>query len=310
MFAWFLRYRRQQFPDRVRFTTRSYKYRLAYWIELDGLTPGSLSSIDAKITGPNRVEVQTAGIDGFTLRLAGHPLYDPAKAVALKINGIGVYGGLKSGLSFSVAGQGWKAEPYHRPEGAKGPGREGPISEAISRRHLYVYGTADSPDDDELNRRRQQAEQAANWLRPPGRLLLSLSAVADTEVTESDLRSSNLVLFGTKSTNLLISRYSNRLPLALSPSAADYGLLFIAPAGDKYVLVNSGLAWWAAASAAKRPGAPQGALPFELLPALGDFVVFKRSLNEVVAEGRFDRDWKVPADLAAKLTAAGVVQIR
>jgi hypothetical protein len=27
-------------------------------------------------------------------------------------------------------------------------------------------------------------------------------------------------------------------------------------------------------------------------------------------EGRFDRNWKVPADAAAKLAAAGVVQLR
>ena len=40
------------------------------------------------------------------------------------------------------------------------------------------------------------------------------------------------------------ARLAPNLPLALSRDAADYGLLFVAPAGKHYVLVNSGLPWW------------------------------------------------------------------
>jgi hypothetical protein len=45
------------------------------------------------------------------------------------------------------------------------------------------------------------------------------------------------------------------------------------------------------------------------LSRFGDYVLFRGSVAQVVAEGRFDANWKVPADAAARLTAAGTVQI-
>ena len=33
IFNWFARYKRERFPERVRFSTRSYKHRSAYWVE-------------------------------------------------------------------------------------------------------------------------------------------------------------------------------------------------------------------------------------------------------------------------------------
>ena len=63
IFNWFARFKRERFPERVRFSTRSYKHRSAYWVEIDGLTPGALASIDARLAGPNQIEVKTAGIE-------------------------------------------------------------------------------------------------------------------------------------------------------------------------------------------------------------------------------------------------------
>ena len=302
IFNWFARFKRERFPERVHFSTRSYKHRSAYWVEIDGLTPGALASIDARFAGPNQIEVKTVGIDGFTLHLDGCLKCVAASIVTLAVDGVALKVPFKTALSFSKIGAEWKAAPYVRPDGAKGPALEGPISEVVSARHLYVYGTADAPDEAELARRKQQAERAANWQKPPIRVLVSMRAVSDAEVTDADLRTSNLVLFGTKSTNLLIARIASRLPLELNPGAADFGLLYVAPAGDRYVLVNSGLSWWT--------GAPPDTQPFELLPAFGDFILFRRSIKDVVMEGRFDRNWKVPADAAAKMAAAGVVQLR
>lgn len=310
VFNWFRYHKRERFPERVRFTTRSYKYRSAYWVELDGITPGEPASIDARFTRPSEIEVSTAGVDGFTLDLSACQACAASRNVQVTVDGAAFHLPAKGRLSFSKVAAVWRPEPWRIPQGAKGPGSEGPIQEAISRRHIYVYGTADGPDADELSRRRKMAEQAANWARPPERLLLSLRVAADSEVTESDLRSCDLVLFGTKETNLLIARLSPNLPLSLSSSAADYGLLFIAPAGGRYVLVSSGLPWWTGAKQALRAGAPPDPLPFELLKTFGDFIFFKGSLGEVVAEGRFDSNWKVPATIAPKLAAGGLVEIR
>ena len=128
-------------------------------------------------------------------------------------------------------------------------------------------------------------------------------------MTEADVTSSNLVLFGTKTSNLLIARFAARLPLDLSLSAADYGLAFIAPVGKHTVLVNSGLPWWTGAPA-KRVLPAFAPTVYGLLETFPDFILFKGSLENIVAQGRFDNHWKLaPAD-REKLEASGVVRIR
>jgi predicted esterase len=308
IFDWFSKHRRNRFPDRVRFATRAYKYNAAYWVHFDGLTPGTLASIDARFTGANRIEIAAAGLDGFTLNLAGHPKFTRTGTLAVSIDGGEYKVPARNDVSFSRAGGKWKPGRYAPAAGEKRPGAEGPISEVVASRHVYVYGTADTPNEAELNRRREQALRAAGWSTPRRPLLLSLRAVADRDVTAEDRAAANLVLFGTAATNRLIA--SLQLPLEPNPGAADYGLVFVFPVDGRYVLVNSGLPWWIGAEQSNRPGLRYTGAPASVLPALGDYVLFKGSLNNVVAEGRFDRNWKLPAEDAAKLRATGAVSIR
>jgi hypothetical protein len=100
------------------------------------------------------------------------------------------------------------------------------------------------------------------------------------------------------------------LPLELNPGAPDYGLVFVAPAGDRLVVVNSGLPFWTGAERTRRGAFGFAPLIPRLLDSFGDFILFKGSLDQVVAEGRFDRNWKVPPEAAARMLATGAVRIR
>ena len=138
------------------------------------------------------------------------------------------------------------------------------------------------------------------------KLLLTFPVRSDKDPV---LKATTLVLFGTTETNDLIARVSDRLPLRLNPGAADYGLIFVAPVDGNYVVVNSGLPWWTNAESVRR-----GQLPFlppvAILNTFPDYVLFKGGLDNIVAEGNFDRDWRVPAVDAAKITATGAVEVR
>lgn len=310
IFRWFAPHRRERYPQRVRFTSTAYKYRSAYWVELDGLTPGEPATIEARFTARNRVEVRTQGLDGFTLKPEGHPSFDARQPLAVEIDGTVLKVKPGSAPSFRRAGERWTIGKYQPGPGSKRAGLEGPIGEAIAARHLYVYGTAAPASPEEIESRRQIAARAADWSSPRGRLQVSFRVLADKEVSESDLRQSNLVLFGTRQTNLLIARFAEQFPLELNPGAADYGLVFVAPIGERYAVVNSGLPFWTGAEKTKRGGF--GFMPpgFRVLQSFGDFVLFKGSLENVVAEGRFDRNWKTPREAAQTMLATGAVSVR
>ena len=51
LFEWFAARQRNRSPDQVRFSATSYRYSSAYWVRIDGLTPGTLASVDAVRSG-------------------------------------------------------------------------------------------------------------------------------------------------------------------------------------------------------------------------------------------------------------------
>jgi pimeloyl-ACP methyl ester carboxylesterase len=290
-FEWFGKFRRNRYPDRVRLVTRSYRYSSAYWVRIDGLTPGARASVEAR-RNANQVQITTSGVDGLTLSL------DRA-AASVTIDGAAVRIRPSASLSFTKAARGWTVGLLApRPKHA---GAEGPIAEAVSGRQIYVYGTLGTHSADELEERRAVAVRGAAWSNSREHLVLALPVKPDSELTDDDVNSSDLILFGTSQTNAAIARLAGKLPLALSPAAADYGLLFVAPAGKHYVLVNSGLPWWTGDP--NRGGDPFAPAHYRLLSTFGDYVLFQGSLAHIVAEGRFDQNWKLPPDAVLKMQA-------
>lgn len=286
IFDWFDKYRRNSNPDRVRLVARDLRYAAAYWVRIDALAPGVLASVDAvRLNGG--VRVQTQDVDAFTLLTNARTVTIDDAAVRLRP---------AAALSFIRTPRGWRQGP---PPAAA---LQGPIVNAVNARHIYVYGAAD-PEG------RRSAETAAAWSSNRSVLNLKLPVKSDREITDDDLASANLVLFGTPSNNRLIARFAPQSPVSLNPGAADYGLLFILPIGTHYVLVSSGLPWWTGAEEANRGGYRLAPAIYRLLSTFGDYIVFKGSLANVLAEGRFDRAGKIPPDVAEKLRATGTVTI-
>ena len=312
IFDWFDQFHREASPDTVRFATRHYEYDEAYWARIDGLTPGTLARLDARFTGPNAIEVTTSELDGFTLLLTDHPRFTPEQPVAVQVDGTTFDLDATDSLAFSRHDGAWRTEPYERPAGAKRPGAEGPIPDAIASKHLYVYGTGGSALEQEA--RQAQAVKAATWsvYRGPfwGRVMVFPRVVADRDVRPSDLKTAHLVLFGTRETNALIDRFADRLPLHLNADAEDdYGLVYVFPVGDRYVLVNAGVPWWQVDEAAGSSSPFTNQVPAFDLMGLPDYLLFEGTRDHVVAAGRFDTRWQIPPEDAEALQATGVVTL-
>jgi hypothetical protein len=298
---WLAGLRRDRSPERVRFATRSYQYSSEYWVRIDGLSPGTLASIDARRSAIGDIQVTTRNLEGFTIAA------DARWPAQVTIDGVAVRTKRSAPLSFSKSSTGWRQAIV--PPAGKRAGAEGPIVSAVSSRHIYVYGTLGAQTAEELDARRNVAQAAAAWSTLRSRLLLTLPVKADSEVTAEDLDSSDLVLFGTAESNSLIARFAPRLPLELRPDAADYGLLFVAPVGNHYVLVNSGLPWWTGTEETIPTGFSWSPAQYRELSTFGDYVLFRGGVTQVVAQGRFDANWKLPADAAARIAATGTVTI-
>jgi poly(3-hydroxybutyrate) depolymerase len=309
IFDWFDRFERNPYPDRVRYVSDRYKYGSAYWVRLDALTPGTPASVDARFTAPNRVEVTTSALAGFTLDPAGHPRFNARERLAVTIDGTVIEVPAGGAASFSRQGRKWVAG--RAVARGKRPGAEGPMSAAIASRHVYVFGTGGDPTREEVEARRAVALRAAEWSvdRGPfwGRVMVFPRVVADTDVRPSDIETANLVLFGTKETNSIIARFGDRLPFHLDSASKDYGLVYVYPAGDRYVLVNSGMPWWEADGGAGSPFTGE-IVAFQLM-GLEDYLLFEGSARHVIAQGRFGDEWRLPAAAAEAIRAAGVVTL-
>lgn len=313
IFDWFGQHRRQRYPDHVRFVTRRHKYNSAYWIRVDALQGADLASVDASIPENNSVRIDTKHVYGLTLRLAGHPRISANRPLRITVDGTSLRVPARGDISLVHTAKGWRVARLPEDRNTKRPGSEGPIGEALNARHIYVYGTADSPDEEVLAARRAVAKDAAEWSTPSFKASVSFRVLADKDVTEEDLRTSNLILFGTRETNSLIARFASRFPMSLHAGAADYGLVFVAPVDGRLVVVNSGRPWWTGADN-RRPVALRyfqiPNRPAFVAATFPDYVVFKGSLDNIVAEGYFERDWTLPKEQAEKLKATGAIQVR
>lgn len=311
IFEWFSQFTRNLFPPEVNFSTRWYKYSKAYWVSLDRFTPGTLASVKARFTSENRIEVTSGNLDAFTLNLSGHKMFNPEKNLEIVVDGTQFSLKSPDAFSFSRNSGKWLNDKYTPGLNSKRPGVEGPVSSAVSGNHVYVYGTSDKPTDQELARRRTSAETAANWSGIGGRIMVFPRAVSDKDIRESDYEHSNLVLFGTAKTNAIIQKFADKLPMELSSGENDYGLLYIYPSNGHYLLINSGLEWWTPSGKSQgTQGITFMRSAAESLRNLGDFILFKGSIDNVVVQGNFDNEWKLPEQAKSELKKSGVVNIK
>ena len=310
IFKWFAPFKRNLFPDTVRFVTDQYKYDSAYWVRLDKIIPGQTADIKAILNHDNLIKVTTNQLESFTLQLKDHPHYSISKKTAISIDGQLINLGIITGtLSFEKIGKKWTAIKYSLSTQMKHQGQGGPIFDGFSSRQVYVYGTKDSPDPEVLKTRIALALQAANWSvyrgEFLGRMMFFPRVISDKEVRPSDLESSNLILFGTRESNSMIT--TDVTPISLTPdNLKSYGLIYIYPNNGHYIVVSSGLPWWTG-----RQEKGYRFMPLEVsgLSLMKDYLLFKGDVNSIEAEGYFDNNWKLGESQKLALKNSGVVSL-
>jgi hypothetical protein len=301
------------FPKHIRFVTWTLKFSRCRWIEVLGLAEHyKRAEIDARIESDGSITVdEPKNITRFAI-------YPPA--ISAKAGSVTIAG---SRIALPVSGsEEYRPLLFEKQDGSwlsrgvldaktlagKRPGLQGPIDDAFAKPFLCVRGTGKAWNpavaswaDANLNR------FAYEWRR---HYQGYLPVKNDTEVTEEDLRHSNLILFGDPASNLWIDKVLPNLPIKWTRdtlqfgsekySASDNGVELICsnplPGADgHYVVLNSGHTYHDA----------ELRFSYMVFPRLGDWAVMKvgnsppapqaQSVAEtVVTSGFFDEAWGVP----------------
>ncbi len=242
-------------PMEVRFTTWTLRYNTMFWIAVDAMgREWERARVNARIDG-NRIAVTTENVTAAHIRFErGLAPFAPGTRPTLAVDGTTVRPpAVAADRSLAVAlikgRDGWHlGEPPNVPR--KAHGLQGPIDDAFMEPFVFVRPTG-TPFSAELAQwEQQQADYAVSewthFFRGEPRVK------RDTEITDRDIASYNLVLFGDPSSNAVYKRIAARLPIKWTRGGvvvgdaafpATHAPVFIFPNPlnpSKYVVVNSG----------------------------------------------------------------------
>jgi len=251
---------RDRLPREVHFTTFTLKYNRMHWLALDGLDEHwKRARVDA-VMGEKGIEARTTNVSALTLSLpAGACPFDLRLPVVLVMDGQELAGPRpKSDRSWSAAlhrAEGrWMIGP---PEGGslrKVHGLQGPIDDAFMDSFLFVAPTGSSKSPKVEAWARAELEAAVGrWRRQfRGRCPVK----EDRALTDEDIASSNLVLWGDPAMNSVLGKIAGRLPIRWDDEnisaaegrwpAAGHALILIYPNPlnpRRYVVLNSGFTY-------------------------------------------------------------------
>ena len=275
-----------QEPSALRFVTYTERYNHCFWVTVEQLEHDyQRAQVDAKQGDKFDLDVTTHNITRLTLH--GEP---PNRTFLID----GQPFPIGWSQTFEKVDGNWRRAAASRAL-RKSHGLQGPIDDAFMDSFLCVKpsGTAQSPVNDfALQQLDRFSREFPKWLRGDVRV------TTVSQLTRSDEQAGNIVAFGTPATNPLIARAVETTPIHWTGEAiivgerrfpaATHMLSMIYPNPDDpshYLVINSGHTF--------HEGDFKGTNAL-LYPRVGDWAVTDIATGKVVAEGVFDRNWKLP----------------
>lgn len=254
---------RQRVPTTIHLVAFTLKYNQMAWVTLDAMQEEwTQAQIDAQLLSQNRVDVKTKNVTAFSLKMAaGESPLDMTQPVTVQVDGMKLEAPRPMSdrsweVSFHKSGDSWQTGPatYEPGQLVKKHNLQGPIDDAFMDSFLFVSpsGTCASPTVDKWVQS-ELKHAIVHWrqqFRGDARVM------KDTEITEKEIASSNLVLWGDPQSNQLIKKIAAKLPIQWTKDAIIVGdkqypadhhapvLIFPNPLNpEKYVVLNSGFTY-------------------------------------------------------------------
>ncbi len=300
---------RDPYPREIKFTTWTLAYNRMKWVAIDGLGQHwERARVNAAIAGDSAVTVDTSNVTAFSLEMGsgGCPLDLTRKPVVTidgqKVTAPGPMSDRSWAAHFRKAGTQWAVtESAALPGLQKRHGLQGPIDDAFLNSFVFVSPTG-APMAPAVGKwvESEEARAIKEWRRE---FRGEAQVRRDTEVTDADIAASNLVLWGDPSSNKILARIADKLPVKWTPQgivagkeryAADtHAVILIYPNPlnpSKYVVLNSGFTFREAdylSNARQTPKLPDYAVADLTTPPDGRFP------GKIVAAGFFDENWQL-----------------
>ena len=298
---------RPALPGVVKFTTWTLRYPTSYWVTVVGMEEHwERARVEAEITGKTGVKVTTSGVTEMELSMPdGQYPFEEGKAVTVVIDGksLSVPTAKKFNVKLAKGSAGWSVVEKFSDELHKRHGLQGPIDDAFMDSFLMVQPSnffLNKTAGDWVDRERQHA--LTHWRsqfrgEAPSKL--------DGQVTDEDIATKNLILWGDPSSNSVIKKIADKLPIKWSEKGVVVGgktydagkyvpvLIYPNPLNPKkYVVINSGFTF-------REYDYLNNARQISKLP---DWAIVDASTpmtprypGKIEAAGFFDEQWKLKA---------------
>ena len=299
-------------PWHVKFTTWTLKYNQMNWVQVDALEHHwERAEVEAKITHPLEVEVTTKNVTALTLAFEpGYcPLdnnHDPRVTIDHRQLIAAKPQSDRSWLAhFRKVNGSWESVDSNVESGLhKRHNLQGPIDDALMDSFIMVRPTGQPLNDTTGNWvKNEMAHAVEHWRR---QFRGEARVKDDSAVTDQDIASANLILWGDAQSNAILKRIAHRLPTKWTGDRLTLGDKSFSAATDvpiivypnplnpnRYVVLNSGFTFRESAylnNAMQTPKLPDWAVVDVTTPPSGLFP------GKIEDAGFFDELWQYTAD--------------
>jgi hypothetical protein len=235
-------------PEKIRFTTFTLQYNDCGWVKVEGLGKHwERARVEGEIKD-GTATLKTENVTALTLRFPAGVAGAPTKAV---LDGSAVEIG-KEG-QFRKGGDGkWQAVPSLETNNLrKYHGLQGPIDDAFMDAFVMVSPSGKSMNEAVGKWAEKEMKHAVDHWRSQYRG--DAPVKKDSEINEADIKNNNLVLWGDPSSNAVLAKIADKLPIRWTDKGVVVGdktyeagthvpvLIFPNPLNpQKYVVLNSG----------------------------------------------------------------------
>ena len=250
---------RDRNPSEIHFTTWTLRYNEMKWLKVDALAEHwERSRVHAQIVGPKHMLLKTQGVTALTIDMpSGHCSFPLVEKPVLQVDGQELeVSRPKLDRSWIVhlrkTGTKWAEvlKPFDGDALAKKHGLQGPIDDAFMSAFLFVKPTGAPISAESGAWVKAELDHAQfEWRR---QFRGDAPTKDDKAITDADIANNNLVLWGDPSSNAVLARIIDKLPLKWSKEALVMNgnttdgsktvpvMIFPNPLNpNKYVVLNS-----------------------------------------------------------------------